>query len=537
MPQDYTILQNLPGFGFGGDPSQAVSPDPQASFEDEFERTVLEQFKANSPDEIFKKKMRQYFEDIGVKPTDKPWKSRMASMGREIRESFNSSKENPYVPPKERMRKDAQKEYESLLTPIKGEASLIYQNKKAEKANAARIEQEKIKAEELKRKTESQERINSRKNEILTLSTMARNGVLGAQQKKLEKETEILEQARNENEKDPHYKNASPEYKRFMDAQWVYQNYGEEIGRALNQSQAFGISTAKPTEETALQGLNEPAWKEYSDRKGQLERVKNLGKSANNPFRIQILQRSTPEGQIEQIPAAIDPRNPMAGYREIPSQGELKPLDKKAYDISQRFDAGKIQARGAFGSMASAISAGREGEFTGPGAGNPISKALRTWGIIGDKEAIESSSDVLLSNALALHTQGMMGGGTRYAYQALEDFKQRVANEHIASPKTLMYGMAALIYSIELGAMQNAKTLKDNDVDNVTMSLIRKEIDSTINKAFGNKTLKTKLPVNLRPISQIIQDAKKIRGGADTPVLSGTAAREALNRITGGGKK
>lgn len=571
MPQDYTTLMNLPGFGFGAQPE----PEPtvtQPSFEEEFEKSVLEQFRANSPEEIFQRKMRQYFEDLGVKSTDKPWKSRMASMGREIREAFNSSKENPYIPPKERIRKDAQKEFESLMGPIRSEANLIYQNNKADKANKTTLEKSRIAAEQQAAATASRER-------IAMLRQATADKVAGADILLKDERRKGMEQIRKGLENDPLYQSYTPEMKNYIAAQKFKQQYGDNWDSTLDTASDFTAAMTKPTEEKALQFMSEEDWTKYAPRKEQLERFKGMGRALGQPsWRFFTDQKVNPDGTIEIVRTAANPKNPFGGVHEVPfhpagqtstgsgtvevpfvdSNGtvpvkpgnvpggpnapgnrtppmaKMQPMNKQQMQVAQALDYSKGAALSAFGSMIDAVINDQAKDFAGFWAGNPAAKKLRA--VFDIKGPNESMSDNFLSVAIAKHTQGMMGGGSRFAKEAIDDFKERVKTEHVNSPGTLLNAMAVLTYSIEMGELRNAKMLTDEDEDNVLFNLVKQEINSKIKMADEVRKLKiagkpvppNMLSIRLTPLSQLRDAAREIRSRANQPALKGDAARKAL---------
>ncbi len=484
------------------DPSQVVE---QPDFQTEFENKVREQFLGTTPEEIYKKKVAQYFQDMGVQPKGKV--SRFAQIMKEASRAYQDSEQKkPYISAPERLRTEAQSEYERLAPGIRAEASTVSTNARTRAQNASRERIAQIKADEDKRKTEMTGNYQMRKAAAYANNQNAAADLVAQKISDLKK-------------RDPAFEHYPKDIQSMTILRKIKEEEGEEAFQdAMKIMSQTADATAKPSAQKAMTGMGDEAFERYNTRNRELEAAKKLGKfapvgGAGGTMRIMMMNKTDDNGNITQVPTYVNPRNPQAGFNEIKSSDNaLSPNDAKIRSVSERFRASEMQARGAMGEMFAAVQTGKDKDFTSPGAGNPVAKTLRQWGLIGDKEAMESTSDVLLSNALALHTQGMMGGGTRYAYQALEDFKKRIANEHVASPRTLLYGMGALTYSIQLGQMQNSGKIKPDDVDNVLMTLINKEVDRSVNQAYTDRALHRQTPIKLASLSDIIQKAKALRG-------------------------
>ncbi len=450
-----------------GLPAPQNMSSPQPSFEDSFEQNVLAQLQGSTPEEILKRKISQYFEELGVKQGTK--KAKLASALKEAGRSMQGTKEQPYIPTKDLLKRESQLESDKLLPVLQREAATIYGQKKVESQTASK---ERIEAA----KISQAERTNTAKAELQRLKLAAESGVRGANEARLAAQTKLLE----EESKNYKKKFETPEMRNFTFAQEMSEKYGDDFSSALKNFSGFKDASSSPSTSKMVAGNSPEEWKQSLSRLMQLDKSKQMfkpkpsGNSNTGTWSEAMRMRRNPAtGKMEKY--IVLRNNKTAQYMDpdtkVPLQSAGRPFDQKTLDVDDAADIGEKQRYNSINSLASLVSTGQDKKVSGPEGGNAFAQFLRS--LEGTTLSLEGLSNVSTKNAVLAHTKTMFGG--RFPISAAD------ALEKISGKQ----------YSIQAMRLANSDDPRaEKEEDPRLVNRIKDATETFIKQSYDNKKFK-----------------------------------------------
>lgn len=552
-PTTQMLMQAL-GQGFGqnwGQQQQQQAPQQQVSVPtpppappapspfDQYEQSLIEKLKNDSPEARKDQKVRDYFKDLGIdKPNSKSWKQqimvRMHEAGLSAQANANRNPHtttnlwNDYKNQNDRLSAEAQKEYEKENPLMRSQVSEIFKTQRDREQNATTLERERMRQAQVEKHTLMLGQIANGRNEIAKLQNDVKNKVAGAdialsqaKAKHLDMVTQVLDL-----DKDTHL--LSPQMRDALKLEEIDNKSGADAANNIlrNMSDMSNMK-APPSPAKAVATNDTPTWQRSLERMTELEKAKAFSKPAgsNSAYTVRNMLRVNPDGSMTSEPAYI-PKNPGEPAQKVMLPRGMEGNNPSKQRIAEAFDQGGIQAEGALGAVISLVQQGKDTDVMGPTGGNLISRAARIFGISDSVDPLEALKLILTSNAIQQHTKGMLGG-SRFAYQAIEDMKKTTGTSPAATARTVISGLGALKYSIDKGKLQNAGLLEPGDVSNTLATRIQVEIKRAADQAFADQTWNKLNPQNprqtkitLRPLRELLDEDRAQSGNSNGKSLT-----------------
>lgn len=498
MPEPQTELDPNQ---LGPTPDSAATATPD--FSQHFAQTIMQQFLQNTPEEILRKKREEYFRNLGIKNPQ----SALGSLGGALNEAHLkniATKENPYKPLNERLTNSAQSEFERLSPNLRLEAGQVLKDQQEQ----AKVRQA-AEAAKLKSKTDiekSQNQLKWQMDRTLAQSNNqdAKNRVLAEKQRI---ETQKYEQLNKI------YPGFSALPKEMQERVFVNTLDPEEKQKYLEATDALTTAKAAPSVQKQLDlslkpGNNFPG---YLENYKKIKEADKLSKyppgTGGGSFRIfQGMEKDPVTGDLVQQNSFYDPKNPTAPM--IPIQQH--PLNNKLIDTDRALKLSEGNYQSAFNIMLDAIQTGKDEEFQGYSAGNPLATKFRALGALGDgKTSSEASMSAVKNVADMLHARGLTGGG-RFPLQLAERLAAASGSQSDSS-RSVARAMAALVYAVQDSRkMATDPTYSARQMTPAVQRRIEQEIDKAVDRAFLDKKMGTRSNIQLPSLDSIIKTVNTV---------------------------
>ncbi len=511
MPEDPNILEQL-GMQQGGGPSMPdVSTEPVATgaqvTPDNFEQMIIDQYKANNPDEIYKKKVKEYFDTLGVKEGTKKatlYKA-LSEMNRGIGAYQNGKS---FVPIQDQLRGSADAEYKQNQPQLRMELSDVMKNQR-ERAEAASKERiNKLKQDVLDKKNTQQGFIDNIVGQARAgdlISKAKTRDILTSERQKADAEATRLYGAQ-------YTLMPKDEQAKFIEEQ-LKRTDPERYKNMIEATSEMADAKAPPSVNKALTKFAAPDFKRYLSEYTDVQKANKESKYApvagGGITLVKTMDQDTGNSQLTALQ-----KNSLAPGTVISNA-----FDPNASKTIQNANLGLIQGKDAFNATMNMIKDGTADSVFGVGGGDPISTAFRNMSGEGpfSEEVLQKTG---VKNLILQHARTMAGGG-RFALQLAHDLQDLVGS-NVRSPAAVAKGVGALYYSIDvMKAVAQGKLTPENSKD--LMKKISKVIDDKINNARVSYTTKKNLDTELPSLGELM--------GWDKPASMPSARDAYLQKI------
>lgn len=263
-----------------GQPMSPAPPAPPPSPFDQYEQSVLEKLRKDSPEERMRQKVKQYYEDLHIKKPDSfkgQLLARLYEGSRGIKANLNrphgsTNLYNDAVDATDRLSAESQKEYEKENPFLRTQAQEIFKTQRQRELDNTNLS-----------KTAMQEATKREKNDIQRMHFLALNGDLAAKSENLRAMTEKIKAYTDAFKKDPNFARKTAQALNYDVIQKIAEDGDISFADALKTFGAVG-NAMKPTQEGIKQFGTDEEFNKYVPRDKQLNQNKSLSRpnSANN---------------------------------------------------------------------------------------------------------------------------------------------------------------------------------------------------------------------------------------------------------------
>lgn len=529
---------------------EASVPVPDTPFSQWYGQTVKDKLSGNSSDAIYKKKVDDYFRDMGATPGTK--KGTIMNALKEMSASYEASRhKEKYVPLNDRLHSEADTEYQKNEGLYRQEAGTVAQNERADATNRRAVEVQKLKNQASAAKDRNVLQVAALKNNISAIHEAA----LGNKENAAADYTRLKTRLEEEVAKKygPGWKNMDKVTQKMIVDQDLQKTLGPDAYKKMLETEQLTLRMQQKPDDKASYVASQP--QDYQDafnkEHGQMEADKLKGKYAPGSGGSRsgsgaLIRVIGPDGKPtfatkDEILASRG-ANPF-GLEDMPGQSAvaqagprarpLQPYDAFNERTKNAFQASRINSRAVVANALATIKEGKEGEFMSMSEGNSFMKFLRSnTNFVGDSKSLhEVTQNITMSNTNNLHALAVRGG--RFSDQQADAMAKALVGD-MGNPKSVVRAYAANMLLVELQEREKIGDIDIKDITPALFSTMSKRIEQMINEAYAARG--TNYEIKIPDLDEMMTLSKRVSQvvpglGATTPGKKQKTVDDMINDI------